>query len=257
LPSYRYAEGKAESLPELLRELIRLKASIIIPSGPTVLEPAVKATQTIPILMHESGNAVRHGFIETFARPGRNVTGVSTYVPGLYAKQLELLKETIPSASRIAVIIPRRNSSIGEYREAAHSLEMEVQSHDYFDSKGLKAVLLRLASTRADALAVVRHTSTIQYAQHITEFALKNRLPSIFDSQQFVQSGGLMSYGVNRGAVWRRLAVYIDKLLKGANPATLPLEPAPLEFAVNLKTARTIGVMIPPEILLEANNVIR
>jgi putative tryptophan/tyrosine transport system substrate-binding protein len=257
LPSYRYAEGKAESLPELLRELIRLKASIIIPSGPTVLEPAVKATQTIPILMHESGNAVRHGFIETFARPGRNVTGVSTYVPGLYAKQLELLKETIPSASRIAVIIPRRNSSIGEYREAAHSLEMEVQSHDYFDSEGLKAVLLRLASTRADALAVVRHTSTIEYAPHITNLALKNRLPSMFDSQQFVQAGGLMSYGVNRSAVWRRIAVYVDKLLKGASPATLPVESAKLELTINLKTARTIGVMIPPEILLEASSVIR
>jgi putative tryptophan/tyrosine transport system substrate-binding protein len=257
LPSYRYAEGKAESLPELLRELIRLKASIIIPSGPTVLEPAVKATQTIPILMHESGNAVRHGLIETFARPGRNVTGVSTYVPGLYAKQLELLKETIPSAGRIAVIIPRRNSSIGEYREAAHSLEMEVQSHDYFDSEGLKAVLLRLASTRADALAVVRHTSTIEYAPHITNLALKNRLPSMFDSQQFVQAGGLMSYGVNRSAVWRRIAVYVDKLLKGASPATLPVESAKLELTINLKTARTIGVMIPPEILLEASSVIR
>jgi putative ABC transport system substrate-binding protein len=207
--------------------------------------------------MHESGNAVRHGLIETFARPGRNVTGVSTYVPGLYAKQLELLKETIPSASRIAVIIPRRNSSIGEYREAAHSLEMEVQSHDYFDSEGLKAVLLRLASTRADALAVVRHTSTIEYAPHITNLALKNRLPSMFDSQQFVQAGGLMSYGVNRSAVWRRIAVYVDKLLKGASPATLPVESAKLELTINLKTARTIGVMIPPEILLEASSVIR
>lgn len=254
---YRYAEGKAESLPDLLRELIRLKVSILIPSGPTALERAVKATQTIPILMHESGNAVRRGFIETFARPGRNVTGVSTYVPGLYAKQLELLKETIPSVARIAVIIPRRNSSVGEYRPAAQSLQMEIQSHDYLDSEGLKSVLLRLARTRPDALAVVRHTSTIQHASQITEFALKNRLPSIFDSQQFVQSGGLMSYGVNRGAVWRRTAVYVDKLLKGANPATLPVEPAPLEFVVNLKTARTIGVMIPPEILLEANNVIR
>jgi putative ABC transport system substrate-binding protein len=155
------------------------------------------------------------------------------------------------------VIIPRRNSSIGEYREAAHSLEMEVQSHDYFDSEGLKAVLLRLASTRADALAVVRHTSTIEYAPHITNLALKNRLPSMFDSQQFVQAGGLMSYGVNRSAVWRRIAVYVDKLLKGASPATLPVESAKLELTINLKTARTIGVMIPPEILLEASSVIR
>jgi putative ABC transport system substrate-binding protein len=254
---YRYAEGKAEALPELLRELIRLKVSILIPSGPTALEPAVKATQTIPILMHESGNAVRRGFIETFARPGRNVTGVSTYVPGLYAKQLELLKETIPSAARLAVIIPARNSSIGEYRDAAQSLQMKIQSRDFVDSETLEGVLLRLTSTRPDALAVVRHTSTIQYAPHITNLALKNRLPSMFDSQQFVQAGGLMSYGVNRSAVWRRIAVYVDKLLKGANPATLPVEPAPLEFAINLKTARTIGVSIPPEILLEANIVIR
>ncbi len=254
---YRYAEGKAEALPELLRELIRLKVSILIPSGPTVLEPAVKATQTIPILMHDSGNAVRRGFIETFARPGRNVTGVSTYVPGLYAKQLELLKETIPSAARLAVIIPARNSSIGEYRDAAQSLQMKIQSRDFVDSETLEGVLLRLTSMRPDALAVVRHTSTIQYAPHITNLALKNRLPSMFDSQQFVQAGGLMSYGVNRSAVWRRIAVYVDKLLKGANPATLPVEPAPLEFAINLKTARTIGVSIPPEILLEANSVIR
>jgi putative tryptophan/tyrosine transport system substrate-binding protein len=254
---YRYAEGKAEALPELLRELIRLKVSILIPSGPTALEPAVKATQTIPILMHESGNAVRRGFIETMSRPGRNVTGVSTYLPGLYAKHLELLKETGKFAVRIAVIIPTRNSSIDEYRAAAQSLQMEIQSHDYFDSDGLKAVLLRLASARPDALAVVRHTSTIQHASQITEFALKKRLPSMFDSQQFVQAGGLMSYGINRGSVWRRIAVYVDKLLKGVNPATLPVVPAQLEFAINLKTARTIGVAIPPEILLEANSVIR
>ena len=254
---YRYAEGKSELLPELLRELIGLKVSILIPSGPTAIGPSVKATQTIPILMHDSGNPIRRGFIETFARPGRNVTGVSTYVPGLYAKQLELLKETIPSAVRIAVIIPTRNSSISEYRDAARSLQMEIQPHDYFDSEGLKAVLLRLAGTRPDALAVVRHTSTIQYAQHITNLALKNRLPSMFDSQQFVQAGGLMSYGVNRSAVWRRIAVYVDKLLKGANPATLPVEPAKLEMAINLQTARRIGITIPPKIMFEANNVIK
>ena len=255
---YRFAEGKRKRLPNLVADLIRLKVSVIIPSGPTALRPALKATKTIPIVIVSGGKTTMRGYIKSFAEPGGNVTGLSSYAEGLVAKRMEMFKETFPAISRVVILDPpRRQRNIPAYQRAAQALGIGLEPIRVRNRKEFQSVFTKIVKMGPDALITIRNTLTFGYARKIAQFALENQFPLFGDDSRFVESGALMSYGVNYRANWRRAAVYVDKILKGANPATLPVEPPQLELVINLKTARKIGVTIPPEILLEANEVIK
>ncbi|MBI4523624.1 MAG: ABC transporter substrate-binding protein [Deltaproteobacteria bacterium] len=255
---YRFRKGTIEVLPELAADLVRLKVAIIVTGGPTATGAAMKATKTIPIVVVGGGDPVGRGFVESLSMPGGNVTGLSEFAKGLHGKRMELLKETFPSTSRVALINSRtRARYIETYQRAARSLGVNLETVDVHSLHEFERAFARITTMRPDALTTVSDTLTIRHAKQIGEFALKKRLPSIYDSRQFVTAGGLMSYGVNYKAQWRRAAFFVDKILKGANPASLPVEPPQFELVINLATARKIGRPIPPEILLEANEVIK
>ncbi len=254
---FRNAEGNRKLLPDLVAELIRLKVSVIIPTGPTAMRPTMKATKEIPIVI-VAGSPARWGWVTSRARPGGNITGLSSYVKGLVGKQMELLKEALPRVDRVAILKPlRRRRSIPDYQRAAQALGIELRPVDVPSRKDFDNAFTEITTMRPDVLISLRSTLTLGYARQIAQFALKNRIPLFADEEYFVESGGLMSYGVDFLGNWRRAAIYVDKILKGANPAFLPIEPPNLKFVLNLKTARKIGVTIPPEILLEANEIIR
>ena len=258
LVEYRYANGRRKHLPKLAADLVRLNVSVIVTSGPTTIKPAMQATQTIPIVMVGGGNVVGRGFVNSTARPGGNVTGISSYMKGLNQRRLELFKETLPSISRVALINPRkRKGTRRRYEETAKRLGINLQVFQTFSLEELDRAFAKIATFRPNALITVRAHLTLRFTKDIVEFAATHRIPSMYHSASFVRAGGLISYGVNYHRMWRRAAVFVDKILKGANPATLPVEPSQLELVINLKTARKIGVKIAPEILLEANEVIK
>lgn len=255
---YRYADGKHDRLTHLAAELVRLKVALIVAKGPNSTRYAIKATKTIPIVMVGSGNAVGRGYVKSLARPGGNVTGLSSFVEGVEVKRMELFKETFPSISSVAVLNSRkRKNSVREYQRAGEALGIDVQVVNFRKVEEVDIALTRIAAIRPNGLITIAHTFTIRNGKKIAQFALRNQLPSIFARKRNVSLGGLMSYHVNRPLMMRRAAVYVDKILKGANPAVLPVEPPKLELVINLKTAQRIGVKIPPEILLEANEVIK
>ena len=255
---YRYADGKLDRLTHLTTELVRLKVALIVARGATTIGYAIKATKTVPIVMYGGGDAVSRGYVKSLTQPGGNVTGLSSYLKGVEAKRMELLKETLPAISRVAVLNSRKTKrAVREYQRAGKALGMDVQVVNFQKAEELENALSNIAAIHPDALIVISHTFTLRNGKKIVQFSLKNRIPALFPRKRFVRAGGLMSYHVNRLAMHRRTAVYVDKILKGANPATLPVEPPQLELVINLKTARQIGVKIPPEILLEANHVIK
>ncbi|HEV8342653.1 MAG TPA: ABC transporter substrate-binding protein [Candidatus Binatia bacterium] len=255
---YRFPKGNIELLPELAADLVRLKVSVIVASSPTASGPAIKATKTIPIVMVGGGDPVSRGFVESLSLPGGNVTGLSSDARGLDGKRLELLKETFPGIARVALLNPRRRKvSVDNYALAAKELGVDLETVDVQSPAEFARAFSKITLMSSDALITMREVLSIRHAQQITEFALKKRLPAMYESEEFVKAGGLMSYGVNYRALWRRAAVYVDKILKGANPAVLPVEPPQFEFVINLQTAKKIGRTIPPEILLEANEVIK
>ncbi len=253
---YRYANGKLSLLPELAADLIRLKVSVIIPTSSTALLPVLEATKSIPIV--EVTANPRLGYIKSYAEPGGNVTGLSSHAEGLEAKRIEILKESFPGISRVMILDPPRASrTIPEYQRAAQALGIGLEPIRVRNREEFSSVFAKIEKMHPDALITIRNTLTYRYAQQIARFAVENRIPLFADDRYFVESGALMSFGVNYRANWRRAAVFVDKILKGANPATLPVEPPELELVINLKTAEKIGVTIPPEILLEANEVIK
>jgi putative tryptophan/tyrosine transport system substrate-binding protein len=209
--------------------------------------------------MVSGGNPITSGFVQNLLRPGGNVTGLSSANAGLSGKRLELLNETFPSFRRVALLNPehRLKYRTEEYYRVAAKLGVYIQSVALDTAQELEPAFERIVTMHADALITVRHILTNHHARLIAQFALTHRLPSMHGSEQFVTAGGLMSYGFDYSASWKRAAVFVDKILKGTNPASLPVEPTQLKFAINLKTAKRIGVTIPPEILLEANEVIR
>lgn len=255
---YRSANGKLDLLPDLAAELISLKVSVIVANAPTAIGSAIRETKTIPIVMVGGGNPVGRGFVKSLSVPGGNVTGLSGDVRGLDGKRLELLKEAFPGIARVAILNPqRRKVSVDNYERAAKALGVNVETVDVHSPAEFETAFLKLTSMRSDALITMRELLSIQYARQIAEFALKKRIPAMYESEEFVKAGGLMSYGVNYRAQWQRAAFYVDKILKGASPASLPVEPPQIQFVINLATARKIGRAIPPEILLEANEVIK
>jgi putative ABC transport system substrate-binding protein len=262
---YRNAEGKSDRLPELAAELVRLKVDIIIvPSGDRTIRAAKNATKTIPIVMMGQGSdPVRAGHVESLARPGGNVTGVTNLIRELGGKRLELLKETVPKLSRVAVLYdlasPPNLHEVKELLPAdARALNLTIQPWEIRAVDDFEKVFAALNKQRPDGLYAIAGGVMRPNRKRIAGFALKSRLPSVYSSREFVEAGGLMSYRSDEADSYRRVATYVDKILKGANPADLPVEqPTKFQLIVNLKTAKQIGVTIPPNVLARADKLIK
>jgi putative ABC transport system substrate-binding protein len=258
----RHAEGKSDHLPALAAELVRLKVDVIVTSGPTATRPAKEATSTIPIVMTFDDDPVGSGFVASLARPGGNVTGLSTLSPEISGKQLELLKEIVPRLARVAVIGTSSREgtaqSLKELQPAADAFGVRVQYLDIQDPKDIESIFRAASKGRADAILVLQSPVFNSHRAQIADLALKSRLPATYPRREFVEDGGLMSYGVSIFDLDRRAAIYVDKILKGAKPAELPVEqPTKFEFVINLKAAKQIGLTIPPNVLARADRVIR
>ena len=258
---YRYAEGKTERLSELAAELVRLKVDCIIAVGGQPTAAAQQATKTIPIVMAVSGDPVASGFVASLARPGGNITGLSIISPELSGKRLELLKEVVPGLSRVGVLrAPKAHGPTWkEVEAAARSLQLKLQPLDVQGSDDLARLFQEAIKARAQALLTLPHALFARdYRTMIVELAAKHRLPVMYDQKEFSKVGGLMSYGPDVDANFQRAATYVDKILKGAKPADLPVEqPMRFEFVINLKTAKQIGLTIPPNVLARADKVIK
>ena len=262
---YRYAEGKTDRAPELAAELVRLKVDIIIVAGGIHwIRAARNATKTIPVVMVGAGNdPVEAGLIESLARPGGNVTGLTNLVGKLGGKRLELLKESVPRVARVAVIYePATPANVVEVKEdlpsAARVLKLAVQTWEVRDAAGFDAAFAALNKERPDGLYVAGSPLVNANQKRIADFALNSRLPSVYGDPGGVEAGGLMYYGADLADSYRRIATYVDRILKGAKPADLPVEqPTKFELVINLKTAKQIGLTIPQKVLARADQVIR
>ena len=262
---YRYAEGKVDRFSEVAAELVRLKVDVIVVAGGNRLILAVKnATKTIPIVMTGRGSdPVEAGHVESLARPGGNVTGITNLITELGGKRLELLKEAVPKTARVAVLYnPAAPSSVHEVKEvlpvAARALELTVRSWEIRDADGFDRVFAAINKQRSDGLYVPGGPLMLANRKRIADLALKSQLPSVYDRREFVDAGGLMSYGADQAESYRRVAYFVDRILKGAKPADLPVEqPTKFEFVINLKTAKQIGLTIPPEVLARATKLIK
>jgi len=259
---YRSAEGNTNRLPELATELVRLKLECIVTAGENPTRAAKQATSTIPIIMTTVGDPVGLGFAASLARPGGNITGLSTYSADLAGKRVELLKETIPKLSRVAIFSdPRAFSLYMELKEtkaAARLLKVQVTSFDVRSLDELENAFRSSAKSRADGLIIMPSGFFNTNQRRLVELAAKHRLPGMYLEQEFVHAGGLMTYATSIPDLYRRAATYVDKILKGAKPVDLPVEqPKKFEFVVNLKAAKEIGLTIPPNVLARADQVIR
>jgi putative ABC transport system substrate-binding protein len=262
---YRYAEGKRDRYPELAAELVCLKVDIIVgPSGSAPIRAAKNATRTIPIVMMSlAADPVEAGFVESLARPGGNITGLTILSRELGGKRLELLKEAVPKVSRVAVLYdPASSGTVLEVKEvltvAARALGLTIQPWEVRDADGFERVFAALSKQRPEGLYVPPGPLMAANEKRIAGFALKSRLPSVYSNSEAVDAGGLMYYGADLADSYRRAATYVDKILKGAKPADLPVEqPKKFEFVINLKTAKQIGLTIPPNVLARADKVIK
>jgi putative tryptophan/tyrosine transport system substrate-binding protein len=254
----RYANENYNRLPDIAAELVHLRVDVIVVGDSVAIRPVAQATKTIPIVITVSGDPVEAGLIDSLARPGGNITGLSNISPQLAGKRLELLKETVPGVSSVAVLGPPDHQDWKELAFAAQQLRvrlqvLQVQKADQFE-KAFEAA----RSERAKALIVLPHATTNFHREQIVSLAAKGRLPAMYGVSAYVAVGGLMSYGPSLPALHRRAAYYVDRLLKGAKPADLPVEqPMKFELVINLKTAKQIGLTIPPNVLARANRVIR
>ena len=256
---YRFAEARSERLPELAQDLVRLKVDIIFAGGHPATEAAKNATQTIPIVT-SSQDPVSSGFVVGLARPGGNITGLTNLTSELVGKRLELLKEVIPQLFRVAVLWTPSHPASTIWRRTevvAQSLGVQLQGAEIRERDDLELAFVAIKRERAEALLMLRNPLVNDLTKRIANLAAASRLPAIYDEQRFPELGGLMSYGVNLADVDRRAAIYIDKILKGANPADLPIErPTKFELVINLKTAKALGLKIPAHLLMEADKVI-
>jgi putative ABC transport system substrate-binding protein len=259
---YRWAEGKTERLPNLAAELVRLKVDVIVSGGPPVTRAAKEATVTIPIVMAMDFDPVGSGFVASLARPRGNITGLSTLSPEISGKQLELLKETVPRLSRVTVVgtstDPGNPQLLRETELAAGALRVKLQVLDVRDPKGIEPAFRAAVKGRAGAVLVFPSLVLNSHRTQVAELAVKSRLPGIYWQSEWVENGGLMSYGVSITDLFRRAATYVDKILKGRTPADLPVEqPMKFEFIINLKAAKQIGLTIPQWTLMKADRVIQ
>jgi putative ABC transport system substrate-binding protein len=258
----RAAQGKPDRLPSLAAELVRLNVDVIVTTGGISTRAAKEATNTIPIVMTQDNDPIGNGFVASLARPGGNITGLATFAPELTGKRLELLKETVPRLARVAVFgtsaNPGNAQSRKEIESGAESFKVQLQYLDVLDAKDIETAFRAAGKGRADAAIVLVSAVLNSGRTQVVELAVKNRLPVIYPFQEFVDSGGLMTYGVNFSDLYRRAAAYVDNILKGRKPADLPVEqPTKFEFIINLKAAKQIGLTIPPNVLVRADKVIR
>jgi ABC-type uncharacterized transport system substrate-binding protein len=259
---WRSAEGKLDRLPALAAELVRLKVDVIVTTGPAPTRPAKEATSTIPIVMAFDNDPVGNGFVASLARPGGNITGLSTLAPEISGKQLELLKETVPRLSRVAVLgsstTPGNAQALKETELAAGALGVKLQNLDVLGPKDIETAFRAAGKERADAVLVLSASVLNSHRTEIAKLAAKSRLPAIYPFPEYVEAGGLMAYGPSVTDLFRRAATYVDKILKGTKPADLPVEqPTKFEFIINLKSAKQIGLTIPPNVLVRADRVIK
>jgi len=260
---FRNTDGKTDRFSGVAAELVRLKVDVIVAAGGSAVVLAVKpATDTIPIVMTNSGDPVAIGVVASLARPGGNITGLTSSSTDLSGKLVELLKEAVPKLSRVAVLwSPAEAGNVRNFKEtevAAQSLRLKLLSLELRTAYDLDNALQSAIKDRAGALMIIRSPAYTTTGERIVDFAAKNRLPTMFPERSFVESGGLMSYAPNIADNFRRAAVYVDKILKGAKPSDLPVErPMKFEFMINLKTANQIGLIIPPNVLARADKVIK
>jgi len=260
---WRSGEGKRDRFPAVAADLVRLKVDLIVTAGPLVTRAAKQATSTIPIVMAQDPDPVGNGFVASLARPGGNITGLSSLAPGLTGKQLELLKEIVPKLSRVAVFEtstrPGNAQTLREVELAAGAFGVQLQYLDILSPQDIETAFQAAVRERADgALWFVTGSIGNPHRKKVADLAVSSRLPVIYNLLDHVETGGLMFYGVNTVDLDRRAAVYVDKILKGAKPADLPVERATkFEFVINLKTAKQIDLTIPPNVLARADRVIR
>ena len=259
----RYAEARPERFPEIARELVSLKVDVIVAATDPGIAAAKQQTRTIPIVMAASADPVETGFVASLARPGGNVTGTSMISPELSGKRLELLKEVVPGLSRVAFLWnPDVRGAVLVYKEtasAARSLRLELQSVEVSRAEDLDRAVSTITEQRAQAV-VVSAPNPVTFANQgrIVSFALRNRLPSMYAVREYVDAGGLMSYGPSLQDSFRRAATFVDKILKGAKPADLPVEqPMRFELILNMKTAKALGITFPQTILIRADQMIQ
>src|SRR5262245_3440750 len=257
----RVAESKVKRLPDLLAELVRLKVDVIVTGG-IVNRAAKEATTTIPIVIAFDDDPVANGLVASLARPGGNITGLAARYPELGGKQLELLKETVPRLSRVAVLgmsaEPGNTHWVREVEAAAEALGVQHLYLELQYPKDIETAFQAANKGRANALIVLPSIIALVHRTQITTLAITSRLPAIYPRPEFVEDGGLMTYGPNIADMYRRAATYVDKILKGANPADLPIEhPMKLDFIINLKAAKQIGLTIPESVLYRADRVIK
>jgi putative tryptophan/tyrosine transport system substrate-binding protein len=262
LVEYRYAEGKLDRRNELTAELVRLNVEVIVTGGPTVTRSVKEATSIIPVLMAQDSDPVGNGFVASLARPGGNITGLSNITPEIYGKRLELLKETVPTLSRLAVLgnstVPANAQALKETEIAARALGIQLQYLEARDPKDIVSAFRAVSNGRADAILALASPVFTSQRKQLIDLAVKNRLPAVYARPEIVEEGGLMTYGVSINDLYRRAVIYVDKILKGAKPADLPVEqPTKFELIINLKTAKQIGLTIPPNVLARADKVIR
>ena len=256
----RFVGGKLDRLSDLAAEFVRLKVDVIVTGGPTATRAAKGASNTIPIVMMAVGDPVGAGLVASLARPGGNITGLSNLSSDLSGKRIEFLKETIPKAVRVAVLFNRSTNSqnFKETELVARALGLKLQPLDVRDSNEIDDAFGAAVRGRSGALLLFRNAITSGHQKKIVELAAKHRLPAMYEEREWVEIGGLMSYGPDLKDQGRRAATYVDKILKGTKPADLPVEqPTKFEFIINLKAAKQIGLTIPPNVLARADKVIR
>jgi putative ABC transport system substrate-binding protein len=260
---YRGARGDTRDIPSLVRELVQLKVDVLVAPVLPAIRAAKEATRTIPLIMVISEDPVAAGLVDSLARPGGNITGLTRLQRELSGKRLELLKQTIPRLARVAVLRDTESPSaviaFKEYENAAHVLKLQLQSFGVLGNKpDLDGALQDAAARRVDALITVTNANILRNQERVAELALRHRLPSMFEGSTWVEAGGLISYSTNDLEIYRRAATYVDRILKGAKPADLPIEqPTKYEMVINLQTAKQIGLTIPPNVLARADRVIR
>ncbi len=257
---WRWSEGRTERLPALAIELVALEVDVIVASGTQAAQAAKQASRTIPIVLALSSYPDRMGLVESLAHPGGNVTGLTSVAPELMGKRLQFLQEIVPSVRRVAVLHSASQIDLfvqGELRSAAAVLGLQIQSIAVPTPGGFTAAFAAVESSRAQAVMAVGSPVIFTGRQQIVEFALASRIASVFDARLFVETGGLLSYAPNFTDMFRRAAGYVDRILKGAKPADLPVEqPTKFELVINLKTAKVLGLTIPQSLLLRADEVI-
>jgi putative ABC transport system substrate-binding protein len=259
---FRYVDGKLDRLADLAGELVRLNVDVIVAGGSTAIRATKNATKSIPIVMAHGSDPVELGYVASLARPGGNITGLTHLAPELGGKRLELLKDIVAQLSRVAVLTDPGTGGHGpqikELEVAAPALGLQLRPMEVRAPDELESAFSAMAKWRAGAFIGLQQPTLDRLRQRIVNLAAKNRLPAMYPNSEYVETGGLMSYAADIAAMFRRSAVYVDKILKGAKPADLPVEqPTKFEFIVNLKTAKQIGLTIPPNVLARADKVIR